>query len=246
MTYSAPYRTPALTHKSISGYGYDDYSRYPYGEPTRGEYDQGYIGAPYNESMYHSNYDTYGGIMPSRSQYGGYDDYGYDRNYLDRDMDYAQSYGAITPRRRRSSSMSYPRSYSMGGTNGLYDMYNSRGTGVIKFRTKGSFSSGVTLSEVVSGIRLAGEDKFRYHELNADARGRIYLKVRWNGYSSLTYEIPVDEYDVIRLSTLARRVGRACIHFMQSNRIPISTDRVKLYYLEEIYPGTWQPSLTIR
>lgn len=74
-----------------------------------------------------------------------------------------------------------------------------------------------------------------------------HLSLQWNGYAALTYEIPVDGYEGrVRLSSLCRRVSRAIIHFMAANSIPISWDRVKLYHLEEVTPGTWQPALTVR
>lgn len=96
----------------------------------------------------------------------------------------------------------------------------------------------------------------------------------------MTYELPADSYDGrVELQTLARRIARACVHFLQvsmrlslpppilprsrravpcpwttpltsappllqTNMIPISWDRVILYHLEEISPGTWQPVLS--
>lgn len=34
----------------------------------------------------------------------------------------------------------------------------------------------------------------------------------------MTYELPVDDYDGrVELQTLARRVARACVHFIQVN-----------------------------
>ena len=82
----------------------------------------------------------------------------------------------------------------------------------------------------------------------------------------MTYEIPVDGYEGrVQLQTLARRIARACVHFLQvstcprhvrkysavltgcrpqANMIPISWDRVILYHLEEISIGVWQPVLS--
>ncbi len=82
----------------------------------------------------------------------------------------------------------------------------------------------------------------------------------------MTYEIPVDGYEGrVSLQTVARRIARACVHFLQvcacslhstlisahmsftipkANMIPISWDRVMLYHLEEHSPGIWQPVLS--
>lgn len=88
----------------------------------------------------------------------------------------------------------------------------------------------------------------------------------------MTYEIPVDGYEGrVQLQTLARRIARACVHFLQvstpprrvfpveharkwpvwltvaclqANMIPISWDRVILYHLEETSIGVWQPVLS--
>jgi len=153
-------------------------------------------------------------------------------------------------RSRRGSSASFNRTYSsgMGGMAGSFmgDGYGGRAPH-IKFRVKGSFRSGLTLSEAVAGVRVSNEEYLDAYTLQPDGRGRMFLKVRWAGYPSLTYEIPLDSYDGVsmRMSTLARRVGRACVHFIQVNGIPIHWDRVKLYHLEEVAPGTWQPSLMI-
>lgn len=87
----------------------------------------------------------------------------------------------------------------------------------------------------------------------------------------MTYEIPVDGYEGrVQLQTLARRIARAVVHFLQvstrfergfsapkelprlyscctslqANMIPISWDRVILYHLEETAIGVWQPVLS--
>jgi hypothetical protein len=39
--------------------------------------------------------------------------------------------------------------------------------------------------------------------------------VQWTGYSALTYEIPLAGYDRVDLQTLARRISRACVHYLQ-------------------------------
>ncbi|KIP09186.1 hypothetical protein PHLGIDRAFT_103173 [Phlebiopsis gigantea 11061_1 CR5-6] len=124
------------------------------------------------------------------------------------------------------------------------DSFRRVSSTLIKFRRKGGFRSGVSLGEAMANTRLSGNDSYTFHELNVDPRGRIILKVRWSGYTSMTYEIPVDGYEGrVQLQTLARRIARAIVHFLQANMIPISWDRVILYHLEEISIGVWQPVL---
>jgi hypothetical protein len=105
----------------------------------------------------------------------------------------------------------------------------------IKFKRKGTFMAGVSLAEAQGHVRLSSNDAYSLHDLHADRRGTIHLRVKWVGYSHLTYEIPLDTYDGrISLQTLARRVSRACVHYLQANIIPIPWDRVELHHLEEV------------
>jgi len=215
--------------------------------------------SPYPQSGYagYTGAAQSGYTTPRQSTYygnssGAYDDLAVGTSRYD-DYEYG-SYPvtslAPASRRRRSSSVSYynQNQYNSGPSRASYypSVATHRST-VVKFRAKASFRSGISLAEAVSGVKLSGGDYLRWHEINADARGKIFLRVKWTGYPALTYEIPVDSFDNrVRLSSLARRVGRACIHFMQSNGIQLSWDRVKLYHLEEVSQGTWQPALTIR
>jgi len=146
------------------------------------------------------------------------------------------------PRHRRhsySSSMPYTtRQPLMNGYHGLSSI-------LIKFKRKGAFTAGITLGEAQSNVRLSGNDSYTFHDLNVDPRGRLFMRVTWPGYTPLTYEIPVDGYGGrVDLQTLARRVARAVVHFLQANVVPIHWDRVELHHLEEVSPGTWQPVLT--
>ncbi|TFY69456.1 hypothetical protein EVJ58_g396 [Rhodofomes roseus] len=128
-----------------------------------------------------------------------------------------------------------------------YDGHRGLGHGstLIKFKRKGGFRAGITLGEAMSSVILSGNDSYTHYDFNADHRGKIVLKIRWTGYTSMTYELPVDNYDGrVELATLARRVARACVHFIQANMIPISWDRVILYHMEEISVGTWQPVIS--
>jgi len=107
--------------------------------------------------------------------------------------------------------------------------------------------AGISLAEAQGHIRLLNNDYYSVYDLHGDGRNTIYLKIRWAGYNSLTYEIPLEAYDDrIQLETLARRVSRACVHYLEANHIPIPWDRVDLHHLEEISYGVWQPMLSAR
>ncbi|KAL0949191.1 hypothetical protein HGRIS_009269 [Hohenbuehelia grisea] len=149
------------------------------------------------------------------------------------------------PRRRRHSTVSFAHT---AVTRPPLDGYRRGSSMHIKFKRKGAFSAGILLSEAQSHPRLSNNDSYSVHEFHPDYRGRIYLKVKWAGYQSMTYEIPLDNYGGgrVSLSTLARRVSRACVHYLQANIIPISWERIELHHLEEISYGTWQPMLAAR
>lgn len=124
---------------------------------------------------------------------------------------------------------------------------NSNRPPTIQFKAKSPPVSGITLDQAISGaVKMSGEH-IGWREINADASGNIVLRVEWPGYAARTYGIPVDaRNDRVRRSSLARRVGRACVHFMQESGIRLSSDRIKLYNIEEVSRGVWQPSLEIR
>ncbi|KAJ2912203.1 hypothetical protein MD484_g8211, partial [Candolleomyces efflorescens] len=131
----------------------------------------------------------------------------------------------IMPRSRRNSAVSL-----LSLSDGL-----RRGTGHrIKFKRKGTLMGGIGLDEAQARVRLSNNDSYSFHDLHSDHHRRILLKVKWAGYNSLTYEIPLDGWDRrVNLETLARRVSRACVHYLQANVIPILWDRVVLHHLEE-------------
>lgn len=199
----------------------------------------------------HGSYPMYGAsstaLVPmSRRLTSGYDD----MDAYDRDYDYDGGYGGgapmtpIMPRSRRNSAASFA-SNLLPGMN--MDTFH-RGTGHrIKFKRKGGFMGGIGLDEAQARVRLSNNDSYTFHDLHSDHHRRILLKVKWAGYSSLTYEIPLDGWERrVNLETLARRVSRACVHYLQANVIPILWDRVVLHHLEEISYGVWQPMLSTR
>ncbi|OCH95972.1 hypothetical protein OBBRIDRAFT_719630, partial [Obba rivulosa] len=134
--------------------------------------------------------------------------------YDDLDVrDYDHHPGYATPysgaMRRRHSSMHYR-------TRPPLDGYRRFSSTLLKFKRKGGTRTGITLGEAMASVRLSGNDSYSLHDLGADYRGRIILKIRWPGYTSMTYEIPVDGYDGrVELETLARRIARACTHYIQ-------------------------------
>uniref|UniRef100_A0A8H8CKR6 DUF6741 domain-containing protein n=1 Tax=Psilocybe cubensis TaxID=181762 RepID=A0A8H8CKR6_PSICU len=218
---------------------------YP-GTPYYGQqsYSEGAVGTEYPQP-----YQTYpnSALVPvsRRLTSQGYDmdDPYYDDRQMSMSYPSSMSYStsAVMPRSRRHSTVSFATR-----PQGL-DAYRVPSALHLKFKRKGSFSSGIGLDEAQQRIRLSGNDAYTFHDLHADSRGRIHLRVKWTGYSSLTYEIPLDGYDGrVDLQTLARRVSRACVHYLQANVIPILWDRVLLHHLEEISYGVWQPMLSTR
>ncbi|KAG6831870.1 hypothetical protein H0H92_006987 [Tricholoma furcatifolium] len=127
----------------------------------------------------------------------------------------------------------------------VLDTYRLPGSQKIKFKRRGSFTSGISLAEAQDHVRLSGNDSYRVYDFHADSRSRILLRIQWHGYSPMTYELPLENYDGhVSLQTVARRISRACVHYLQANIIPIVWDRVQLHHLEEVSYGIWQPMLS--
>jgi hypothetical protein len=78
----------------------------------------------------------------------------------------------IAPRRRRHSAVSFAARPS------TIDPYRMSNGIHLKFKRKGSFTSGIGLDEAQQRIRLSGNDAYTFHDIHADSRGRIYLKVK--------------------------------------------------------------------
>ena len=78
----------------------------------------------------------------------------------------------IAPRRRRRSTVSFAARPS------AIDPYRMPSGIHLKFRRKGSFASGIGLDEAQQRIRLSGNDAYSFHDIHADSRGRIYLRVK--------------------------------------------------------------------
>ena len=81
------------------------------------------------------------------------------------------------------SSMKYPRhrrhsTVSFAAMPPAVDPYRLPSSIHIKFRRKGSFTAGIGLEEAQSHIRLSGNDAYSFHDLHADSRRRIYLRIK--------------------------------------------------------------------
>ncbi|KIK65645.1 hypothetical protein GYMLUDRAFT_364396 [Collybiopsis luxurians FD-317 M1] len=225
-----------------------------------GTYDSGYDYYPHSmsrrPSMYGGSY-AYNSYDPG---YGGYSTY--NSAYSPTPMIMGPTYDDMTMRepyypdtRRPLSAMSLTRPRRHSSVSAVsyiprpppMDAFRRASSTNIKFKRRGSLMAGISLAEAQGHVRLSSNDYYTVHDLHADRRSTIYLKIRWAGYNSLTYEIPLESYDSrINLQTLARRVSRACVHYLQANRIPIPWDRVDLHHLEEISYGVWQPMLSSR
>jgi len=147
-------------------------------------------------------------------------------------------------RMRRASSVG-PGAMGFAGIVG--DPYHRPGGNVtIKFRLKGSNHHGISVAEALERVRLSQGNSYLMHDIAPDMYGKISLKVRWSGYRSNTYNMPLsaDYHGYVDLQSLARRTSRAIVHFMQSNGISLPWNRVVIHRLEEISPGIWIPVLT--
>ncbi|KAI0274332.1 hypothetical protein BGY98DRAFT_920873 [Russula aff. rugulosa BPL654] len=115
----------------------------------------------------------------------------------------------------------------------------------IKFRLKGAQHSGISVNEALERVRLSQGTSYLMHDVSMDHSGKISLKIRWSGYRSNIYSIPLstDYHGYVDVQSLARRTARAIVHFMDSNGISLSWNRVVMHRLEENSPGIWIPVL---
>lgn len=151
--------------------------------------------------------------------------------------------GPTYPRHRRHSAVSFVTRPP------VVNQYPLSGYHQIKFKRRGSFSAGITLAEAQAHhIRLSNNHHYTLYDLHAESTGTILLTIRWSGYSPMSYEIPVDSsYDGrVSLQTLARRIARACVHYLRSNMVPIMRNHLELHHIEETSYGVWQPMLRVR
>lgn len=76
------------------------------------------------------------------------------------------------PRHRRHSAVSFVARPP------AIDAYR-RGSSInIKFKPKGSPTSGIGLDEAQAHVRLSGNDAYTFHDLHSDGRRRIHLKIK--------------------------------------------------------------------
>jgi len=85
-------------------------------------------------------------------------------------------------RHRTHSGVSYVSPLNGRETYSHYRHGGRPGSLSIKFKRKGAFMAGIGLDEAQSHIRLSNNDAYSLHDLHADSRGRILLKVEVNNY----------------------------------------------------------------
>jgi hypothetical protein len=95
------------------------------------------------------------------------------------------------------------------------------GQTAIKFRLKGSAHSGISVNEALERMRLSQGNAYLMHDVSMDMSGKISLKIRWSGYRSNIYSIPLssDYHGYVDMQSLARRSARAIVHFMEVNAL---------------------------
>lgn len=153
-------------------------------------------------------------------------------------------------RSRRASSVG-PGGGGMGYAGIVGDPYRGHsgrhhgGHAPVKFRVKGSQQSGISVNEALDRVRLSSGTGYMMHDLCMDMSGKISLKIRWSGYRSNVYSIPLstDYNGYVDMQSLARRTARAIVHFMETNGISLPWHRVVMHRLEENQPGVWLPVL---
>ncbi|KIJ70425.1 hypothetical protein HYDPIDRAFT_105142 [Hydnomerulius pinastri MD-312] len=246
MSYSAydPYYSGTRSRRPSLSYTSTPASFHSHGVPLSSSYHEPAMQQGYSQPSYSMYASTAGNLSAHHLPATSYDDIGVHDPYYrgERRGSFGGSVGAYpplvqpmaAPRRRRSSSVSY------SSAPGFVDSFRRGSAPIVKFKRKGAFRSGITLGEAQANVRLSGWDSYSFRDLNVDGRGKIYVNIRWPGYSPLNYEIPVDGYNsYVDLQSLARRVGRAVAHYLQANVIPIPWDRIELQYMEEMAMGTW-------
>ncbi|KAJ6457278.1 hypothetical protein C8R45DRAFT_1221892 [Mycena sanguinolenta] len=115
----------------------------------------------------------------------------------------------------------------------------------IEFKRKGTSWAGINLEDAQSTqTKLAGNDYYTLQDLHADQHGSIRVRVRFLGYSPLTYEMPLDVDDGrVNMEALLRRVARACGDYYLQSNMDVPYRRIGLYHLEEVGYGVWEPML---
>jgi hypothetical protein len=81
-------------------------------------------------------------------------------------------------RHRRRSTASYVSPLSGRDAYAHYRHGGRPGSLSIKFKRKGAFVAGIGLDEAQSHVRLSNNDAYSIHDLHADPRGRILLKIK--------------------------------------------------------------------
>jgi len=232
-----------------SSYGSPPHIPFPYSDQHAGMYTDRPMSAGLHAETYpeqsYEPYPIYSQPDRRSRHMSGFDEYAvHDSYYPDSRRGSVSSHHSALPQRRRRRSTT---SVSFDMRAPPMDTLRRLSSKIIKFKRKGAYRSGLTIGDAQANARLSGNDSYTFRDFNADVKGRIALKIRWAGYPSLTYDVPLDGYgDRVNLQTLARRTARAIVHFLQTNIIPVPWNCVEMLRLEEVAPGTWQPILAVR
>lgn len=62
------------------------------------------------------------------------------------------------------------------------DAYRRASSINIKFKRRGGIMAGISLAEAQGHVRLSNNDYYSIHDLHADRRSTIYLKIRVSCY----------------------------------------------------------------
>jgi hypothetical protein len=154
------------------------------------------------------------------------------------------SHSQYSSKRARRASSVGPGGMGYAGIVGDPFRRHPSGHTVIKFRLKGAQHSGISVNDALDRVRLSQGNGYLVHDISMGG-SKIDLKIRWSGYRSNVYSIPLssDYRGCVDIQSLARRTARAIVHFMETNGISLSYHRVVVHRLEEINPGLWIPVL---
>ncbi len=135
-------------------------------------------------------------ISPTKHNSAGYDDYNDfgDAQYYDGGYSRSVTPHSLVPqphhmptnmvtvpppmRHRRHSTVSYVAAPVGRDAYSHYRHGTRPGSLAIKFKRKGAFMAGIGLDEAQSHVRLSNNDAYSVHDLHADGRGRILLKIK--------------------------------------------------------------------
>jgi len=143
---------------------------------------------PFDPMIFPAGYDdVHGHTDAPYYDDGTYGRYSYSRPVTPHALTHAiPSTTVVVPpppmRHRTHSGVSYVSPLNGRETYSHYRHGDRPGNLSVKFKRKGAFMAGIGLDEAQSHIRLSNNDAYSLHDLHADSRGRILLKVKVNGF----------------------------------------------------------------